>query len=723
MKHTRKNAASGRRRGTFAAPLLAASALLLAGSGAFAATDTYNGTGTTFSTGFPGIASGDSLSFGAAGNTAIVNDLSNLQIGPGIAGVVNSAFADAIDFTAGAPAYTISGNDFVLGGNIVNSSGVLQTINNSFTVVPGGNTTNEPYGILYDTGTGGLTFGGNFNVDSAGDAPSIVYDLQKQGTGTLTLNGAVNNVNSFWDHNGTVVFSNGTATTNNYFTQVGTNANTAVFTLNGNAVYNNLQPDTPGPGSFDIGFQGATGTVNVNGTSQLNIGDALHVGEWDAGTQGFLNINGGTVAKSASFTSIGSGYGGANTGTMNVTSGSFQNTGNGAFIVGDFGTGTLNISGTGLVNLGTTGILTLGGQDNGTVAGAGAGDGTVNLDGGSLIVNTIAKHTVPGAAAGDSAFGTFNFNGGTLQPTADNADYIQTSAANPLVVNVRNGGAVIDTASHAVAINVPLTHSAISGDNATDGGLTKNGDGTLTLTAANTYTGATTVNGGTLALANTSGPAVADANVIVNGDGTGGAPGAANGALALNAANQLSSTTNITMHGGTVTIAGASGAPSNSQGTSQSASGTVGTPEANGPGTTAATFGAGTLTVEAGNSYLDFGAGNSGAVFAFSGYDFNSPGKLFIENYMGNSFNPNLLLPAVGGGPDQLYFGANNQYGDQQLANVFFVNPSGVTGTFQAHLLSTGEVAAPEPGETVALLLGAFGLAGLIAAKRRKIAA
>ncbi len=65
---------------------------------------------------------------------------------------------------------------------------------------------------------------------------------------------------------------------------------------------------------------------------------------------------------------------------------------------------------------------------------------------------------------------------------------------------MRNGGAVIDSGANAVTIAQALTHSTISGDNATDGGLTKQGSGTLTLTAANTYTGQTTVNNGTLAL-------------------------------------------------------------------------------------------------------------------------------------------------------------------------------------------------------------------------------
>jgi autotransporter-associated beta strand protein len=68
------------------------------------------------------------------------------------------------------------------------------------------------------------------------------------------------------------------------------------------------------------------------------------------------------------------------------------------------------------------------------------------------------------------------------------------------VANVRNGGAVIDDGGFAITVGQVLQHSAIAGDNATDGGLTKLGAGTLALGSANTYNGNTTVKAGTLEL-------------------------------------------------------------------------------------------------------------------------------------------------------------------------------------------------------------------------------
>ena len=69
------------------------------------------------------------------------------------------------------------------------------------------------------------------------------------------------------------------------------------------------------------------------------------------------------------------------------------------------------------------------------------------------------------------------------------------------MANVQLGGAIIDTTGFDVTANQPLVHPAALGATV-DGGLRKNGAGTLTLLSANSYTGPTIVNGGVLQLDN-----------------------------------------------------------------------------------------------------------------------------------------------------------------------------------------------------------------------------
>jgi autotransporter-associated beta strand protein len=107
----------------------------------------------------------------------------------------------------------------------------------------------------------------------------------------------------------------------------------------------------------------------------------------------------------------------------------------------------------------------------------------------------------------NSSVGRINLNGGTIAVYSDGSvtDKDKTiflggrkndSVWANVTVRVLAGGAKFDTAGHSRSVNMPLL-SAV-GQGATDGGLTKLGEGTLTMTKTSTYNGPTRLAGGTL---------------------------------------------------------------------------------------------------------------------------------------------------------------------------------------------------------------------------------
>jgi fibronectin-binding autotransporter adhesin len=196
---------------------------------------------------------------------------------------------------------------------------------------------------------------------------------------------------------------------------------------------------------------------------------------------------------------------GAN-GRMRITGGTFSTAGNTSLdVIGNSATGILIVDGTGnfispslqfgagsgsggsgflYVSNGTATITTLAYNHlNSGTAGA-----IVELAGGTLTVSNITKTST-------SPYNLFNFNGGTLKPFNASPAFFPGYAIR---ANVRNGGAKIDTAGFNITISQSLLHSTNAGDAVIDGGLTKNGNGVLTLPYTNNYTGPTVVNAGSL---------------------------------------------------------------------------------------------------------------------------------------------------------------------------------------------------------------------------------
>jgi autotransporter-associated beta strand protein len=445
-------------------------------------------------------------------NDAIVNNTG----GPGVFPVINgnAAFTprDIRVGTAGAAARvdhlsgtigTGDGNWFFLGYlgstpvyNLANTAGAGGALTGfaqgSGSLQIGGATQNGNFLLGLDNGTtstlninttGSITGGGMF-LGAAGGSNGIV----NLDSGTVSFSGEIQvGANFFSQGSGTnnqLNVSGGTITGNIISLARGANnaaAMTGTVNVTGGVV-NSRQ-------WFTLGFAGSatdTSVVNNNGgTINVNTGGGgvLEMGVFDATNNTFNQNSGNTTLQNNA--SIQFGNGGNHSGTS-----TFNQNGGGVTFYSNAGT---TIGGTGALNLGN---------------GGSTGNYTYNLNGGTLKVPTISK-----TAAG--ATGTFNFNGGTLQPTGNNSNFVSGLTR----INVRNGGAVINTNGFDVGFQTPLNHSNIGGDNAIDGGLTKSGSGALGLNGTSDYTGNTTINGGSVIVG--AGTSSINSSGAINVNGTG----------------------------------------------------------------------------------------------------------------------------------------------------------------------------------------------------------
>ena len=212
--------------------------------------------------------------------------------------------------------------------------------------------------------------------------------------------------------------------------------------------------------------------LTANGTYNLYGGIFEPVANFQIGAygNGAWNQSGG-MANCGSYPVVGRFPG--SIGTMTVSGGVFNQTGTGQLlIIGEEGTGTLTVT-----NSGT--VTSINGISIGHTA---TGIGVVNLDGGRLVTSRLFQNGPEGASS------TFNFNGGVLVANANNATFMAGLGS----ANVLPRGAFVDTTNYSITIAQPLL---TDGGN---GGLTKFGTGTLTLTGSNAYSGLTLIDAGTL---------------------------------------------------------------------------------------------------------------------------------------------------------------------------------------------------------------------------------
>lgn len=596
----------------------------------------------------------------------------------------NNTFSGGTDVSAGT--LQISASDRLANAGTLSVSGGtfdLQTFNETVGAV----TLNS--GSITGTGTATLT-GSSFTLKS-GTVSAILAGsgtVTKDTSGTVTLSGnntfsgvltvadgtlsigTINNAsaNGVLGNSANAVVIGGSGTTGTMSYTGATASSTKTFTMG-----------TGGTGVLDVtnsgttltlsGVIGGTGNLTKRGTGTLGLsGSNTYSGVLtvENGNLSIATINNesanGVLGNSTNAVVLGSsGY----TGTLQYTGATASSNkkftmasgGTGAFQIDTSGT-TLTLSGiidgSGALQKTGAGTLVLSGVNTysgGTTVTA----GTLQLSGSGILGSTSGGLTVNG--------GTLNLNGtnqGVGNLTGSGGTILNNSTGTNVTLTIGNGNATGGNYSGVIANNTSGTGTVA---------LTKTGTGTLTLSGANTFTGATIVNGGTLTLANGSGSALGSTtSITVNSGGT----------LLLGASNQINNSATMTLAGGTFTKGNFS------------------------EGSTIAS-GIGALTLTATGSTIDFGSGTVG-VITFASFN---PGlyALAIDNWTGTA---NMM---GGAGTDRLIFNS-----DQTLNLASFQFAGYAPGAVQFDLGGgfyevVPVTAVPEPSTYVAgvLMIGVIG--------------
>ncbi|MFZ5781135.1 MAG: autotransporter-associated beta strand repeat-containing protein [Pseudomonadota bacterium] len=379
-----------------------------------------------------------------------------------------------------------AGTLLVSGGGTLGATSGSTTVNGG-TLDLGGTTQTQNGGVSLTSGTiqnGTLSSGGDFALGAGVVSANLTGTggVVKSGTGTVALSG--NNT-----------YSGGTAIEGGLINFVSAaNFGSGSITLNGGGLQWATGSTADISNSVSLGAAG--GTFDTNGN---NVGLASSI----AGAGSLTKAGAGTLTLSAANSYSGGTHVNAGTlmisggGTLGVTSGSTTVNGGTLDLGGTTQTqdGGVSLTGGTIQNgtLSTAGDFSLsGGTVNANLTGGGrvvkTGTGTVVLSGSNTHTGgTVAQGgLINFASTANFGTGSITLSGGGLQWATGN-----TTDISGRLTALGSGGGTFHTNGN----NVTLA-SAITGA----GGLTKAGAGTLTLSAANSYTGGTVVSGGTLLL-------------------------------------------------------------------------------------------------------------------------------------------------------------------------------------------------------------------------------
>ena len=431
-------------------------------------------------------------------------------MGSGAASVTSGAVLDLNGTTmTSTGGLTLNGTGITSGGVLINSSTTaatyagLVTLGSASSIIAGsGDITLSNTGTI--TGSGyGLTVGGAKNTTIAGIIGTVAGTLTKQDGGTLTLS----NANTY---SGGTILSSGTL-------RVGNNSALGTGTLR-----------------FDGGIFASdsatartmSNALNFNTGTTITFGDATGTGTLTFGSTAALSTTGGlrTIATSVDTTFSGVISGGNTNG--------FTKTGAAKLILSNVGNSWINSTASEnnafIATAGTVSVTRLANANSNSSIGRTvntATQGSITLDGATL-------EYIDGGAAASSTDRLVKIG----RTTAGGTGTILNNATNAMETLTFSNPNAITYGTTAQTRSITIGGSN-TGNNTFDSQINDNGTGVVSLTKAdagkwilsgtNTYTGATTVNSGTLlvngSLGNTAvtvGGATATGTPAVGGGGT-----------------------------------------------------------------------------------------------------------------------------------------------------------------------------------------------------------
>ena len=487
----------------------------------------------------------------------------------------------------------------ISGLGIDNQSGVTQTFNNTL-VIANAQTWNTDNGNLVFAavthGATNLTLTGNGGFDFSGILTNSGGNrtLTNDSTGTVNFSGGINLSNN--NTGRTLTFTgSGDTLVSGIIANGGTTAGNLVKTgpgtltlANTNTYTGTTTVGTAGGASGGTLRLGAAGAISTNTTTifagQLDLDGhnqtigALTLGGGASGTTALVSTGGGTLTLGGNVTYTATnnpngavisgqlGLGASNrTFTINNSTAADPDLTVDAVISGSgglikAGTGTLALTAANTYSGGTTlsaGVLTV--SDDQAL-----GTGTLTLNTGTLqstAANTVANTATLGGNVtlqDIDLSGTFTQSGGNRILTLNNANLSGT-----LNLSNNNTGRTLTT---AIASGTTTFSGVIQNGGTGAGGLTKTLGGTLVLSNANTYTGATTVSGSTLivqhdsALGSTAGSTTvaSGATLQLDGSRTIGAEGLTISGAGVGGAGALRHSSGTSSWAGNITLAAAS---------------------------------------------------------------------------------------------------------------------------------------------------------------------